>query len=277
MTKSFIISSCGFSLRASITGKRDVATALLATPEWGMLIPNLTIALEPSHTELADINIECTAKPLFNYDPNSKRIVTDSTHIITVVATFSYLLEQVRQEHKMFMLHGNLISNGKNSIALIGGISGIGKTTLSAHMQTAGWKWYSDDKFIVNARAECVGVMHFPLADEKTKKAVGSQKLDVYDTRATLTHLIIPIVTDESELTVHYYDNDKASWHIYEELSRDIRLSNGLLDMFGPLPSFDTLTASQYRAKYSKVFAEKLPMIYLRGNRSAIRGFLQEL
>ena len=277
MMISFTVSSCGFALRANVAGKADVATALLAAPQWSMFIPDVTVVSGPSHSEPADISIECIAETFFNYDPSSKRIVTDSAHIITVIATISYLLEQVRQENELFTLHGNLISNNKYSVALIGGISGIGKTTLSVHMQTAGWKWYSDDKFIINAHAECVGVMHTPLADEKTKNAIGLQKPNMYDTRVTLTHLIIPIVTDESEMTVHYYDSSKASWHIYEELSRDIRLSNGLFDMFGPLPSFDTITASQYRGKCSGVLARKLPMIYLRGNLLDICRFLQEL
>ena len=262
----------------AISGAPPVAEALLNAPHWQMLLPDVRIAHIDTTSTTPDISIEGVSGSSFQYEPMSEQITTDIGHISSTIATISYIFERHRQEQNQYTVHGNLVSkNGQAAIAFIGGISGIGKSTLSAFVQQQGWKWLSDDKFVVDAQSLSIGVMSQSLADEKTLKAIGTQKTDERHDNLPIFHFIIPIVTDEENLTVHYYDREKALWHIYEELSREIRISNGLLDAFGPLPSFDTQLAAKNRVETARFYAENIPMIYLRGNREKIFAFLQAL
>lgn len=261
-----------------LSGDRRIIEALIDASSWQMLIPDVTVTYAHTIPPRTDIILVGSSDPLFLYEPSRQQITTDLGHIFSAIATISYIFEGVRQERAQYTIHGNLVSDGgKKTIALIGGISGIGKSTLSAYLQQYGWRWLSDDKFIVDAQARCVGVMSQPLGDKKTRKAIGTQGLDKSHGDLSLSYLVIPLVTNEENLTVHYYDREKALWHIYEELSRDIRISNGLLDSFGPLPSFDTPQAAVSRLDIARSYSANIPMVYLRGSCEKILAFLQAL
>lgn len=275
---SLRITSCGITLHAVLSGDPQVIEALVDAPYWRTLIPDVVATRTSTIPESPDIFLIGTPESFFQYEPSRQQITTDLDHIVSAIATISYIFEHARQAQECFTLHGNLVSDGnQKTIALIGGISGIGKSTLSAYIQQRGWQWLSDDKFVVNAAARCIGVMSQPLGDAKTTNAIGTQNMDTFHGDVLLSYLVIPLVTDEENLTVHYYDREKALWHIYEELSRDIRISNGLLDNFGPLPSFDTPKAAANRLNTARSYSENIPMIYLRGSCEKIFSFLREL
>lgn len=196
--------------------------------------------------------------------PAEQRCVSD------VVVASGYILEFLRQKNHKYSLHGTAVANEGLGIGLIGGISGIGKTSTALSLAKRGWKLLADEKFLIEDGNVVGGVRELspnrkwqPHLEEPISSCTEM-------TRTRLQALVIPLVTD-GKPHVAIYKESKRLWVLYEEASRDVRLVNGLYDNYAkPFPSLDTQALAEQRLKDMQSLAKNLAILLIRGSADSI-------
>lgn len=195
----------------------------------------------------------------------------DNDHIFSGIKYISLHAEAARQEVGQYTIHGSVIALGGLAVAMVGGVSGIGKTTIASTAQRQKrWEWLSDEKFEIDQGGRYLCGLGEVLNDPKSQTAAsGESPVDSSKTLAPLpiSSFIIPIVTGEHEATAYEYDQEKALYHFYGELTKTISAGNALLYGYDhPLQSTDNRRISAKRYEVAKYLAKHLRMVYLRGS-----------
>ena len=212
----------------------------------------------------------------FNFS-NDRIMTTLSTeHIFSVIVVAGTILERKRQEKRLYQVHGAAVKIRDKSVAIIGGMSGIGKTTLALNLSDfPESSFIGDEKFIIDGNSlKILGGCLLSKSNLKTK-IVDEADL-AYETKPTNLGLVIfPIIADETELTAHRLTPLKLSWHLYEEASRDIKGLNFLLNNFSEAHNgFDTDSIMQQRLNDCRNIADTTPGYFLRGNLQKVSDFI---
>lgn len=279
MNKHFLRVSTtnNISIVIEIQSTKAFLDNLLVYSFWDEFIPDCEL-------NLCDEN----ATPIITIIESSRKYIDESLKIIyankntytQVIVYIDAQLEPLRQLQHLYTIHGSCIRSASSStFALIGAVSGLGKTTLAADSVEYGFRWIFDEKFIVDNENKLRGGVSRALNDEKTKKAQGNKSPQgIESVSLHINAVIIPIVTSEDSCTVHALSLDRRVWQLYDETTRDIRLINGRLDGYEqPLQSKDSLYISQLRKKDTDRMALGLPIYYMRGSSSAILERLSSL
>ena len=195
----------------------------------------------------------------------------DINHIFSGIKYVSLHAEAARQEVGQYTVHGSVIALGGVAIAAVGGVSGIGKTTIASIAQKqARWSWLSDEKFEIDQTGHYLGGLGEVLDDSKSRAAASGESpinRNENPTSLPISAFVIPIVTREDGVTVHEYDQEKAMYHFYGELTKTISAGHTLLYGYDcPLQSTDNKQIAANRYKTAKYLAKNIRMIYLRGN-----------
>lgn len=253
-----------------VTGSDDFVHTALTHPMWHEYVM-ATIEQRPA----SDAVVELHEAPLPTYTILPPMIQCTLGTISSGVRLISHLLERERQGHGIYTVHGNVISLGEKAVALIGGISGIGKTALSAQSTTQGWRWIADEKFLIDESCSYRFGRSIILNDQKTHDAAGLVR-PTASTPREIHASVIPILTD-SALEVHNYSSEKALYHYYEELSRDITGARALFMGYDfPLPSVDTQQLAARRHRAAEHLSESRPMYFMLGTAAAILEAIEQ-
>ncbi|PID31326.1 hypothetical protein CR983_01695 [Candidatus Saccharibacteria bacterium] len=200
-------------------------------------------------------------------------IYCDQAHTRAGIKFIAHHAETLRQEASQYTVHGNVILLGEMAVALVGGVSGIGKTSVASYATTRGHGWLSDEKFAMTDTAEYVQGLQKVLPDTKSIAAAKGMEPDAVcaPAKCRVGMFVIPLLTDEEKPTVHEYTPDKAEYHYYGELGRNITASCGLMRDFPcPLASADSELAATKRAKTAGYLSKHVPMACVRGNCESI-------
>lgn len=272
---SLAASSLGAELHIAAEGRADHLASFVGHDFWPRFVPDVELGIgEPGKN--SDLHIAIGSEATWQFDPAGRDLVLPPSNILHAICTAGYMLEAKRQALGLYTVHGNVIANDANTVALIGPISGIGKTTLSSYATSKGWQWISDEKFVLSEQGEYMGSVAGTLQDDKTKQSAGGNEPDVAEPYGRrLDAFVIPIVTDGDALVSHVYDHAKAFWHLHEDMSRDIRVVP--FDLNGPevpLPSFDTEDIATRRRKAAATLSGMVPYISVMGNGDTILDYL---
>ena len=275
MLETFLrIDSTGVQLDINVEAHTNSVLKKFVNNEfWARFIPGLRISKLDKHQQ-AELNICINDSTPWHLDMDGKSVGFSPKDILHGICLSGYLLEAKRQERGFYTVHGNVIAKKDKTIALIGQISGIGKTTLSAFAAGKGWQWLSDDVFVIDEHGNFVGSTRGTLDDKKTKKSSAGLTPDNSGTRRSISMFVIPIVTpvsNNSAPIVHTYKQDKAFWHLYEEMTRNIRMTQ--TDMSGPsvpFPSLDSVDISVRRRQAAKNISSRTPMKFVMSGAQAI-------
>ena len=79
-------------------------------------------------------------------------------------------------------------------------------------------------------------------------------------------------------MEIDTFNEDKANFHVYEELSRKIRgTSRRVINFTYPLPSIDTDDIAQKRSDFSRNLATRYRFVNIKGNLDFLKTTLVEL
>lgn len=240
---------------------------------WAEYIPAVSITETKSKPEL----IIVTGKK-FKWIDNNITITGSEQDIRSTIVIIGTLLEQKRQESRLYQIHGAAIGYGTKGILLIGGMSGLGKTSLAIALQNSPkYQFLADEKFIIDGKKHTI-VAGCPISKDNLKTDKASIHHRTTKKAAKISLILFPIITNEPEITAHKYDTLKLFWHLYEESSRDIRGLNFLFNDFTETRnSLDTNDIMNQRLADIKKIADKVPAYYIRGNIASVSRFIHNL
>jgi hypothetical protein len=231
-------------------------------------------AVVSENSETSNINITLGN----SFCISGQNIITTllDSDIRSIIVIAGALLERLRQEQRLYQVHGSAVKINDKAIVLIGGMSGIGKTTLALNLSClSGATFFSDEKFVIDGENRTI-VGGCPLSHDNRKIEYENTDNIIYDNVPTRLGLVIfPIITNETELTAYKLDELKLFWHFYEEATRDIRGLNLLFNNFNEtINGFDTEPIMQQRVNDFKNISQSTLGYFLRGNLKNISDFI---
>lgn len=272
-----LVCSLGSELNVIVDRLGNLIEPLIGSHFWYEFIPGVQVS-QNVPTVASVPSVEIMLGKQFSYNVQKGTItITSERDIYAAIVAVGYILERQRQEMNMFTIHGNVIQHGDTSYAILGGVSGLGKTTLSAYASLHSWGWLSDEKFVIDSNGMAIGATKDILTDSKTGLAAGIARPIGIKQPHSLSGFIYAIVTSETVATAYHYTLDKASWHIYEEMSRDIRIANSISPGITPLPSFDSTIASENRWNTAQELAGAVPCYFIRGDENSILSAIDSI
>lgn len=276
LSHNFIISSGHLAITLHIEGSDEFVRALVSHSFWREYIPSVQITPSASQEADHDWTIKEANNPNYSLADGSIEIPQDL--IVPAIVIIDTQFERLRQSCGLFTLHGSVIGDEAGAIGFIGGVSGLGKTSISAYAARHGFSWLCDEKFVIDEEGVVRAGVAAILNDEKTRLSSGDVRPVGLTSARPLQLLCIPLITSENEAVVHVLDSRRAVWQLYDEMSRDIRQINGMLQGFTtPLPSFDTTAISRRRQKAVLKLADQIPVVYVRGSTEVVLEAVRRL
>jgi len=189
----------------------------------------------------------------------SGRYGTDfnSTDIIVLC---DYLLERYRQEKGIYTIHSSAVFKENNGIMIVANLTGAGKTSTALSLVNKyGFRIFSDEKTLISG-SDMVGQVKKIFLEDKTRSSLFTNDIQV-DSEISINKepdkkikiIIVPMIVEEaSEVIVREYTRPQLKWMLYEEMSKDIRLVNGMIfNMSEPLMPLDAREIAQQRLKHA--------------------------
>lgn len=250
-------------------------------PFWKEFIPGV----ELSHTESLDKStIEFKEGTFASFDSELKQVVLpfDPPHIKDLIVIVGYLLERERQKNRIYTMHGSAVSLCGKGVAFIGGVTGIGKTsTALACSYKANGLFISDEKFLIDSTGiRIVGGIKSAIL-KSSGDLNSAQKVEIEPKPVSLKKCVVPVLLPKGSglrIAPIQYNYYQTHWLYYEEMTRDIRLVNGLVDQFSQaLPSLDTQILAKNRVQSAAAMANSIPCYYVAGDEEALVAAIEEL
>ncbi|MFA6446442.1 MAG: hypothetical protein WCW14_04320 [Candidatus Paceibacterota bacterium] len=216
-----------------------------------------------------------------------------SVNIKDIVTVIDHCLEYVRQSKSIYCIHGSAVSSTKNcGVVFFGPVSGLGKTTLALNLcLKRDFSFIGDEKILLDRDRYIIGgakriafnksVLHNSVGTDLDDRSLDelSQKIRITTERVQIKLLVLPMLFPSStDLEVDEWDQSKANFHIYEELTRKIRGTSRRIQNFSyPLPSLDSEKQAVERSEYAHLFSENCQTIYLKGGQNNILDYITNL
>lgn len=258
---SHFISSFNNTIELDVTGSVAFHKALKNETFWYEFIPGF----QNKKNAIPSLVMHVIEDDQLDYTKASQTIRTSIQTIKRVIVLAEASFEYLRQQKSLYTLHGSVIVRDGKAVALIGNLSGMGKTTLAAYASKHDWTWGIDEKFTLY-NGDVIGGTIGILNDTKTSIAAGQTAPTPLTQKYRLTLVCQPIITTESKATRFDLTPEKATWVFYDEMTRDIRQVDGIIDSSLPvLQSYDTETIARARHEATNSLVATVPVIYLRG------------
>ena len=273
---SLFVSTGSLTAEVMITGSDAFIDTCISHPFWEEFIPSVRLRRSVDHQPVITWTLCESSQP--RYDLNNRHIETPVEYIMWAIVIIEAVFEQLRQADDSYTLHGSVAALHDSAVGFIGGVSGLGKTSISTYIAAHGGQWLSDEKFVVDSQGIITAGVGRILNDDKTRHSSRNGRPDGVTAPVPLRLLCIPILTSESEPTVHLLDERRSTWQFYDEMSRDIRQINGMLQGFSePLPSLDTPEIALRRGTAAASLGRHIHVAYIRGTASSITKEIQRL
>lgn len=198
-----------------------------------------------------------------------------------LITLIDYGIEPFRNSKETYCFHGNYVSKDGMGIAIIGGVSGLGKTSLAINLSNKdGYKLLADEKFLLTKLGVYAGGVSVMRFNKETLKDFNDESYDGKSLFIPVSEVktkvfIQPIITDQ-QIHIEEWSNTKANFHLYEELTRKTRGVSRLISNFTlPVHSLDTDELANKRQKFCRELSTNLRFYTVRGNPDAIFKFIE--
>lgn len=257
-------------------------------------IPNLTITLEESDYD-GQIDIVESSPFYFGFDGSRGQIrgvLDKDLGMKDMVTLLEYCLEYLRQRKGVYCLHGSAVSMGGKGVWLLGPVSGLGKTTLALSLCLEGKsKFVGDEKILLNDEMHLIGgiknvnynkealMRSLPVNLDKKSGEQIAEILEIETESVPLELVVLPILFEGSgQPEIDKWDTNKASFHLYEEMSRKIRgVSRRVNNSTLPVMSMDTMEIGLKRSNLANAMAKKVPAFLIKGNKKDVMAKIEEV
>ncbi|SRR5258708_6336871 len=208
-----------------------------------------------------------------------------------IVSVIDYCLDYIRQKEGIYNLHGSAVAKNEKGILIIGGVSGLGKTTLALNLCTKRrFNFIGDEKILIDKNGFILGgvnTIEFNKPDLNSSSAPElnnkgpnelSKFIDIQKRPVPIKLVIQPMIIPGANLYVEDWPTIKAEWHLYEEMGRKIRgVSRRLNNHSFPLQSIDTFEVSLLRSNTAKKLSRKIKFVGLKGDVNNIMDKIESL
>ena len=193
-----------------------------------------------------------------------------------IIAFADYLLERARQERGTYCIHSAAAAKKGRGVVFFGSMPDLGKTCLAMEAAEAGFDFISDEKTLLSGKDIVGGVQYINLR-KPWQTGYGSGLIQASE---------IFTLTERAELSLFVYptchverwSEEKAFWHLQEELSRKIRgISRYVNNMSLLAPSLDTEQLSAQRIAYAREISRTIPFFHIRGSPEDIIRTIEDL
>ena len=194
-----------------------------------------------------------------------------------LVTIIDYFLERVRQAREIYCVHGSAVSRRGKGLLIIGGASGLGKTSLAINLASNyGYKFIGDEKILLGSDLSIVGAVRKISLNkqqmlnylDKNSAREGLKTLPLLKRNSVPLALVIqPLIAPGARLEIEKWSSQKADFHFYEELSRKIRgVSRRVVNFSIPIDSIDAEPIARKRSEFSKKTAKNIKFYWLKGD-----------
>ena len=257
---SCFISSFGCNIKLVVNGSQLFYQALLTDRFWQEFVPGLSFDNSSQSNDIWTIN-EAEELKYLEAQRTIEAALVDIKKIIVIIESAFEVLRQ--QEHK-YTMHGAVIEKSGCAVALIGNVSGIGKTTLASFAADKGWSWLIDEKFTIY-KSKMIGGTKNILNDDKTRASAGTNSPKPGEPYR-LRLICQPVVTGGVSVSRFDMTYEKSLWTLYGEVTRDIRQVDGVIKKDRLiLQSLDTEELARSRLNNIENLAKDTPVVFVSG------------
>lgn len=178
-----------------------------------------------------------------------------------IISLIDYVLELWRQENGVYTVHGAAASFNGRGVLVIGGASGVGKSTLiNTLCKIPGFVFWGDEKIMLDDSGNIIGGIG------ATGRAPAKIRL-----------IIQPVIGAGKKLEFKQWSGQKVDWHLYEELSRKIRGTSRRVGKGLPIESVDTIGLASARSKLAQRLANSsdISSYTLYGDANSMTEFIK--
>lgn len=202
-----------------------------------------------------------------------------------IIVLCDYLLERYRQEKGIYTIHSSAVFKENNGILIVVNLTGSGKTSTALSLiNRHGFEIFSDEKTLVSG-PNMVGQVKKIFLEDKTRSSLSKNNIQVdseldisKESDKQIKMIIVPMIIEgASEVTVKEYTKPQLKWMLYEEISKDIRLVNGMIfNMSEPLMPLDTKEIAKQRLKYAEELS-KIKAYLVQGSIESVTSKINSL
>ncbi len=260
------ISIYSFSVGANIHGTESVINMIESSAFLNEYIPGFRFGKNESKNIRIEIN--STNKENITLLESKDAAVIHFRNEYTekdIISLIELVLEFYRQKRGIFTIHGSACDYKGSGILIIGGASGIGKSTLAYKLseETSDFKFIGDEKICVNNRGEIIGGIQKVGLNQKKYTGNSDKALSLWHgTASKISTIIQPLLCDDGKLDVYEWNEARKKWHLYEEFSRKIRAVSRVA-AGNPIQSIDS----------DKIAMKRLNFIDYLVSNSSIKAF----
>ncbi|OGM26730.1 hypothetical protein A3D00_04740 [Candidatus Woesebacteria bacterium RIFCSPHIGHO2_02_FULL_38_9] len=268
-----IISSGGVNI--SISCSQSLYIMLIGSEFMRSYIPGVESLIEKIANSKFTLEITESPSVSFTFFGNTallKGKVGENLSIEDIVTVIDYCLEYLRQKIGIYCVHGSAVNYKGLGILILGGVSGLGKTTLALNLCTEKKAAFiGDEKILLQNDRLIGGVKRIVYNKQWLYKSTPKEKIKnmhIEDKETKLELVIQPNIFSKGKgIEIDLLDKLKANFHIYEEMSRKIRgVSRRISNFTYPLMSLDSYEISKKRSEYAKSLSENVPFYSIKGN-----------
>lgn len=249
-------------VEVAVISSGDILSKIFADSFMHQYIPDIEILHKSSSTKTIKITRGKSSSKFTIKDDKALILFDDSFSLKDIISLIDYALEYWRQRQGIFTIHGAACRYEELGILIIGGASGIGKSSLVYNLcNNSPVEFISDEKVLINHNAWIVGGVKKDFFNKSTlDKSINTNKRHTESgcpVEKTQIKLILqPVISPDAKLIVGEWNSRKISWHLYEELSRKIRGTSRRVGRGFPIQSIDTEALALERSKLADMLAK---------------------
>lgn len=267
------------NLAVKLIAERELLDPLLSDEFLFRYIPNLTIINESS----AQYQITLVRDKNFGLNINScsfeiRGPMYQELSIRDTVTLIEHCIERIRQENGLFTIHASSSAVGSRAILLIGGASGIGKSSVNIELMKKGASFISDEKAVVREDHNVIAgdkqikfnkqILHQRYSEHEVISMIQDRQVTA---ESPIALMIQPVSNKRGELYFEKWDEVKTDFHLYEELSRKIRgVSRRIINFTLPIQSVDDESLALRRSALAKSLSKQVPAYTVYGSAEKI-------
>ena len=199
----------------------------------------------------------------------------ESTTTEDVISVIDYIFDALRQDAEIYCVHASAAQKNGRTVLLIGGASGLGKTSVNLLLcRQFGFDFVGDEKVLVGKQGKILGsVPLIPDHKREVNLAAGHDDnetvshIDLSKESVTAELIVQPVTAPSATLHMLRWGPQKAEWHLYEEMTRKIRGVSRRVNKFSyGLQSLDDPSKTQKRIENARKIANSVECLTIWGD-----------
>ena len=267
---------------ADVSGPEDIMNMLETSAFFSEYIPGFKFGRTKPTNPTIEINTGShDTVTIFESNDNAVINCRNEYSVKDIISLIELILEFYRQKHSIFTIHGAACDYKGAGILIIGGASGIGKSTLAYKLseKTSNISFIGDEKICINSEGEIIGGIQKTSLNKKNDKGISDKELGLWRGSVSMVSIIIqPIICENGKLDVFEWDDARIKWHLYEEFSRKIRAVSRIVART-PIQSVDTDEIAMKRFNFVNSLSTDtyIKAFTVQGDIAVVANFIQRL